>query len=185
MIGRWRIHGHAIVSADDRIADASGSTPAALRNEADWRRFQAALDRAAVTVLGRHGHDANPNDAGRNRLVLSGAARGIEQRNAAWWWNPAKVAPADALAAAAPGGGTAAIVGGRRVFDLFLDFGYDAFDLVRAKRIALPGGVPLFSGIGPDRSAEVLLGAHGLHRAATQVLDSAAGVTLSEWVAGS
>ena len=89
MIGRWSFEGHAIVSADDRIAGPDGLTPASLRNEADWARFQAALDAAAVTVLGRLGHEANANRKGRNRLVLSSSARGVTRRDDAWWWNPA------------------------------------------------------------------------------------------------
>ena len=120
MIGRYEFHGHAIVSGDDRIADRDGVTPAALRNEKDWARFQAALDRAVLTVLGRLGHEANPNVKGRNRLVLSSSARGIERRADAFWWNPAEVMLDDALAEAAPAGGIVAVPGGRRVFDLFL-----------------------------------------------------------------
>ena len=90
MIGEWRIEGHAIVSDDDRIADANGETPAELRNDADWARFQTALDTAAVTVVGRLGHAAHPNTKGRSRLVLSSGAKGIERRADAWWWNPAR-----------------------------------------------------------------------------------------------
>ena len=92
-------HGHAIVSADDRIADASGLTPPSLRIAADWDRFQAALDRSVVTVVGRLGHEANPNRRGRNRLVLSSHADGVERRPDAWWWNPAAAPLADALGA--------------------------------------------------------------------------------------
>ena len=119
MIDGWRIEGHAIVSADGRIADADGNPSPELRNDADWARFQAALDAAAVVALGRLGHDAHPNLNRRNRLVLSSGADGIERRDDAWWWNPAAVPLADALAAAAPGGGIVAVPGGRRVFDLF------------------------------------------------------------------
>ncbi len=98
MIDNWFIHGHAIVSADDRIAADDGTVPQPLRNDADWSRFQAALDAAAVTVLGRRGHEANPNDKRRNRLVLSSSARGIEERRDGWWWNPAEASLAEALA---------------------------------------------------------------------------------------
>jgi len=55
MTPHWPIVGFAIVSADDRIADAGGAMPDALRNEADWQRFQAELDASALTVLGRLG----------------------------------------------------------------------------------------------------------------------------------
>jgi hypothetical protein len=180
VIGLWHIHGHAIVSADDRIADASGDTPPALRNHADWRRFQAALDRAAVTVLGRLGHEANPNRSGRNRLVVSSSARGIERRPDAWWWNPALASLTDALTRAAPDGGIAAVVGGRLVFDLFLDIGFDRFDLARANRVLLPDGVPVFSAVGADRTAEAIL-ASRLVSGPVEILDAAADVSLTVW----
>jgi dihydrofolate reductase len=181
MIDTWFIHAHAIVSADDRIAAADGTVPAALRNEADWARFQAALDAAAVTVLGRRGHAANPNDKRRNRLVLSSSARGIERREDAWWWNPAATPLAEALARAAPGGGTVAVVGGRRVFDLFLSTGFDRFDLARAGDVRLPDGIPIFSALATGASADAVLAAHGLVAGPTQMLDPPANVSLVVW----
>ncbi len=181
MIDGWFIHGHAIVSADDRIAAADGSVPAALRNETDRTRFQAALDAAAVTVLGRHGHAANPNERGRNRLVLSSAARGIERRADAWWWNPAAVAVTDALARAAPGGGVAAVVGGRHVFDLFLELGFDRFDLARAGDVLIPEGIPIFSAVVENLSSAAVLARHGLVAEPDEMLDREAGVSLVIW----
>lgn len=178
---RHAIHGHAIVSADDRIAGPDGLTPPALRIDADWQRFQAALDRAAVTVLGRLGHEANPNLRRRNRLILSSAASGIEKRDDGWWWNPAGAGLAAALAAAAPAGGIVAVVGGRRVFDLFLAAGYDVFDLVRVRGVRVPGGVPLFSAIGPERGADAVLAAAGLVAGPEAWLDPAAGAGLTVW----
>ena len=62
------IHGYAIVSDDDRIADASGAMPEALRNEADWAYFQAGLDAADWVALGRASHEAAPNLRRRRRL---------------------------------------------------------------------------------------------------------------------
>src|SRR5258705_11303055 len=112
MIAGYTINGHAIVSADGRIAGADGRVPASLRNDADWALFQAALDAAAVTVVGRLGHEANPNRKGRNRLVLSTSVRSIERRGDATWWNPATAPVAKALRAAAPAGGVAAGAGG-------------------------------------------------------------------------
>ncbi|CAN5289922.1 hypothetical protein BH10PSE9_BH10PSE9_03360 [soil metagenome] len=182
MVGPWRFHGHAIVSADDRIAGADGLTPQALRNEADWARFQAALDRAAVTVLGRFGHEANPNLKRRNRLVLSSTARGLERRADAWWWNPAETDLADALVHAAPDGGIVVVPGGRRVFDLFLGVGYDAFDLARAERVTIPDGVPIFSAVAPGITAADLLVRHGLVAEVTEVIDTAADISLARWV---
>jgi len=181
VIGRWSIHGHAIVSADDRIADADGVTPPSLRNDADWARFQAALDAAAVIVLGRLGHEANPNRKKRNRLVLSSSAKGIERHTDAWWWNPAKIPVEEALGRAAPDGGIAAVPGGRRVFDLFLQLGFDEFHLARAGRVMLPDGVPIFSDIRQGRNAGEVLESAGLSPLATLWLDPAAEVSLTVW----
>jgi dihydrofolate reductase len=180
----WRFHGHAIVSADDRIADATGQTPASLRHEADWLRFQAALDVSVVTVVGRLGHEANPNLKGRNRLVLSSAVSGIERRADAWWWNPAEAPLAEALAAAAPQGGIVAIPGGMRVFDLFLAAGYDEFHLSRVANVLVPDGTPLFSAVRAGHTADALLAASGLHPDAPQVLDPAAHLSLTVWRGG-
>lgn len=184
MIGPWRIHGHAIVSADDRIAGADGLTPPSLRNEADWRRFQRALDRAAITVLGRLGHEANPNAKGRNRLVLSSSARGVERRTDGWWWNPADTTLEVALRRAAPGGGIVAVPGGRRVFDLFLALGFDEFHLARAESVHIPDGIPLVSPVLQGRSAADLLAASGLVADGTEALDRKAKVTFTRWRRG-
>ena len=175
----YRFEGHAIVSGDDRIADASGATPPSLRIEADWVRFQAALDQSAVTVLGRLGHEANPNRAGRNRLVLSSAARGVERRGDAWWWNPAEASLDQALSASAPEGGLVAIPGGMRVFDLFLAVGYDAFHLTRVADVSVPDGTPLFSTVGRAHGADEVLAAHGLRPAARE--RRAPGAWLTIW----
>jgi hypothetical protein len=180
VIGAWFIHGHAIISDNDCIADATGATPPSLRNDADWRRFQAALDRAAVIVLGRLGHEANPNRRKRNRLVLSSSASGVERRDALWW-NPAEAPVTEALAAAAPRGGIVAVPGGRRVFDLFLQIGFDAFDLARVHGLVIPDGVPIFSAVETGKRPENLLAAHGLIRRSTELLDARAGVGLALW----
>lgn len=179
MIDGWRLEGHAIVSADDRIADRGGRMPAALRREADWVRFQAALDAAAATILGRSSHEAAPNTRGRRRVVMSAQARGLERRADAWWWNPAGAALAEVLATVAPGGGTIAIPGGRRVFDYFLAAGFDAFHLARATAVRLPGGIPIFSAIRDGVGASDVLSAAGLAPGATEQL--AADLTLTEW----
>jgi hypothetical protein len=178
---RHRIEGHAIISADGCIADPEGNTPASLNNEADWLRFQAALDTAAVVVLGRLNHEGNPNTARRNRLVVSSSARGIERRQDAWWWNPAEASLAAALGAAAPRGGIVAVPGGRLVFDLFLAAGYDAFHLARVAGVTIPGGVPLFTALNTGKTAEAVLTAAGLVPGPEELLDPKAGVTLVTW----
>lgn len=176
---RYLFHGHAIVSANDRIADASGMTPPSLRIEADWVRFQAALDSASVTVLGRLGHEANPNRRRRNRLVLSSAVRALERRQDAWWWNPAGATLADAITAAAPAGGIVAVPGGRRVFDLFFGVGYDEFHLTRVEGVVVDGGIPLFSGIDGAGGAERRLAEAGLRPAPAVGIHP--GVHLTVW----
>ncbi len=178
-IARYALHGHAIVSADDRIADASGQTPPSLCIAADWERFQAALDRSVLTVLGRLGHEANPNRRGRNRLVLSSRGGGIARRGGAWWWNPDKASLDEALARAVPQGGLVAVPGGRRVFDLFLDIGYDEFHLTRAERVRVGPGVPLFSSVSAETGADAVLAARGLVAAAPVVI--ADGVSTVVW----
>jgi hypothetical protein len=181
VIGAWFIHGHAIISDNDCIADSTGRTPPELRNAADWKRFQAALDRAAVTVLGRLGHEANPNRKKRNRLVLSSSARGVERRADALWWNPAEASVAEALGMAAAQGGVVAVPGGRQVFDLFLEIGFDAFDLARARGRVIPGGIPIFSAVKTGMRPENLLAAQGLILHSTEELDRDADVGLALW----
>jgi hypothetical protein len=179
--GRYHVEGHAIVSADDRIAAADGLTPATLRHPADWRRFQTALDAAALIVLGRLSHEANPNRHARPRLVVSSSANAIEQRPDAWWWNPARVSATEAFAAAAPAGGSIAVPGGHLVFDLFLKHGFDAFHLSRVALVRLPDGVPVFSAVADDMTADAVLASHGMTAEPSETLDRAAAVTLTVW----
>lgn len=181
MIPGYRIEGHAIVSGDDRIADANGVTPPSLHNDVDWARFQRALDEAAVTVLGRRGHEAHPNPKRRNRLVLSSSARGINRRADAWWWNPADVPLAVVLRQVAPAGGIVAVPGGRSVFDFFLTAGFDAFHLARKASVRIPDGITLFSAVADGAAAETLLATHGLVAGPAELLDAKAGVTLTTW----
>jgi dihydrofolate reductase len=181
MIGNHHIHGHAIVSANHAIATAEGTYPKVLFNAADQKHFQEALDGASLTVLGRLGHESDKNPRLRNRLVVSSRALGIEQRDDGWWWNPQHVAIHEALATAAPRGGIAAVVGGQRVFDLFLDAGYDRFDLARAETLTIPGGLAIFSEVERGRTPEALLAGHGLRPQPKEIIDAANGVTLTVW----
>ncbi len=175
------ISGHAIVSADDRIGERNGDMPQGLRIEADWRRFQDELDRAALVVVGRIGHQAFPNVRNRRRLVLSGSATGLEQRADAWWWNPAQASWPQVASTLLQEGGCVAVTGGRLVFDLFLTIGFDAFHLARATRCAIPDGAPIFSACSEGRSAADVLRASGLREPETIMLDAAQGATLQVW----
>jgi hypothetical protein len=181
---RIEIHGHAIVTDDDRISGPDGATPAPLRNEADWRRFQNELDGANLIVLGRLGHEANPNLKRRRRLVVSSSARELETRGDALWWNPAAAVWPHVARTLLPEGGRVAVPGGQGVFDLFLGIGYDAFHLVRGRGVTAPGGRALFAACDQGWTAESALLAAGLKADETRVLDAAANVVLTIWRKG-
>ena len=171
-----QIAGHAIVSADGMIADRNRQMPAALRNDKDWQRFQAALDASALVVLGRLGHQAHPNP-GRRRLVVTGRVPGLAVDpgdSNAMLWNPAGLGFDEVLRQLGIASGTVAVTGGRLVFDLFLTR-FTQFDLVEVEGVRLPDGVPCFSSGTPVEA----LTAAGLAVAAVEALDP--GVTLSVW----
>lgn len=177
---RWAIEGFAIVSDDDRITDAQGGMPDALRNDADWRTFQAGLDRMDAVLLGRLSHQATPNRSGRLRIVVSSHAHGIERRDDGWWWSPQLTSVPDMLRTVLPDGGAVGVPGGRGVFDIFLRYGYDAFHLTRARGIALPGGTPVFSDCLTGR-AEAVMSRHGLEPGPETILDPDWAITLTIW----
>jgi dihydrofolate reductase len=180
-MSKVEIHGYAIVSDNNCIADASGRTPDVLRNDADWAYFQAELNKSSLTVLGRLGHEANPNPRGRLRMVLSSSSPGLDRRSDGWWWSPEKLPWDKAIRTVLPEGGRVAVPGGRQVFDLFLKIGYDAFHLTRAEGITVPDGVPLFSASAGGRSAEDILATGGLMPGERQILDPLIPVTLTIW----
>jgi len=177
----YKFHGHAIVSDNDMIADAEGNMPESLINASDFTRFQRELDRAGAMVVGRKGHQAHPNKHDRNRIVVSSSANGVERRADGWWWNPAQASLEEVLARAFSRGGIVAVPGGRRVFDLFLDHGYDEFHLARVRGVRVEGGVPVFSECANGRSAEEVLAAHGLVPTPADVLDATARVAVTVW----
>jgi dihydrofolate reductase len=168
------IVGHAIVSADGRIADRNHQMPPELRSDADWTRFQAALDAASLVVLGRLGHEAHPNP-GRRRIVVTSRVEQLEQVDRlVTLWNPAGVDIVDVAAELGVANGTIAVTGGQRVFDLFLKR-FTRFDLVIVDGVLIPDGVPCFSGGWPD---DMLAGA-GLRVTGKQDLEP--GVRLQIW----
>lgn len=177
-IGGVIVEGHAIVSADGMIADAAGEMPAGLRNEADWRDFQAALDRAALVVIGRLGHRRHPNPK-RRRLVLTRGVADLEPDLSdprAALWNPAGVSIDAVLERLGVVEGVLAVTGGQGAFDYFLPR-YDRFVLAEVGGLALPDGTPCFSGGGPAG----MLAAAGMAPDETVMLDAAAGVTQTLW----
>ena len=175
------IHGYAIASEDDRIADASGAMPAVLRNDADWAYFQAELDQADLIALGRSSHEATPNARGRRRLVLSRCAAALERRGDAWWWNPREIGWSEVAAKLVPNGGRVGVPGGQGAFDTFLRLGFTAFHLSRAQGVILHGGRGLFAACEAGVSASRVLGEAGLKAGDTLALDPAARVTLTIW----
>jgi hypothetical protein len=173
--------GHAIVSADDCIADATGRIPSALHNEKDWALFQAALDRSALTLIGRTSHEMVPNQRQRKRLIVSSKAVGLERRADGFWLNPAVVPLEKALKQLLPDGGDVAVVGGQGVFDLVGAARLAAFHLARARRLQLPSGRGLFRDCERGVPAVSILLEGGLVAEAEAVIDPDADVTMTVW----
>jgi hypothetical protein len=168
------IIGHAIVSADGRIADRQRQMPAALRNDKDWARFQTALDRAVLVVLGRLGHEAHANP-GRRRLVVTSRVVRLEPIDEhVTLWNPAGVDFRDVVAELGITEGAVAVTGGQQVFDYFLRR-FTRFDLVTVDGVVIPDGIPCFSGGWPDE----VLALAGLRLVEREELDP--GVRLEVW----
>jgi dihydrofolate reductase len=178
-----RIEGYAIVSADGMIADAKGEMPDSIRNDADQRNFQAGLDQAAAVVHGRHSNEGGPHAARRKRLIVTRQIVTVapDPSNAnALLWNPVGAPLPQALAQLGVTDGVVAVIGGPEVFSLFLPL-YDAFHLSRAANAKIPGGLPVFTEVGPNATPEDVLARHGLKPGPRQDLDAAVGVTLTTW----
>lgn len=178
-----RIEGFVIVSTDGRIADHKGEMPDSIRNDADQHFFQDSLDRAAVVVHGRHSHEGGPRAARRKRLVVTrqiAATAPDPSYPHALFWNPLGAPLDQALAEIGASDGTVAIIGGPEVFSLFLPL-YDAFYLSRAEHAAIPGGLPVFTEVGPNATPEDVLARHGLKPGPRRTLDAAAGVSVVMW----
>jgi dihydrofolate reductase len=178
-----RIEGYVIVSADGMLADAKGEMPDSLRNEADQRFFQDALDRAAVVVHGRHSHEGGPRAARRKRLVLTRRIAALApdpDHPHSLLWNPLGAGLDQALNQLGVGDGTVAVIGGPEVFSLFLPL-YDAFHLSHAAKAKVPGGMAVFSGVGPNAMPEDVLARSGLQPGARRELDANGGVSVVTW----
>ena len=92
-------------------------------------------------------------------------------------WNPAGASFEQALAEFAAPNRTIAVIGGPRVFEMFLDL-YDVFYLSRAAGVRLPGGLPIFGGV-PLRTPEAVLAAHGLDNPEHELVEP--GLTITGW----
>ena len=178
-----RIEGYAIVSTDGMLADGKGAMPDSIRNDADQRFFQDGLDRAAAVVHGRHSHEGGPRAARRKRLVVTRQIAAVApdpSRPNALLWNPLGATLEQALEQLDAADGTVAIIGGPEVFSLFLPL-YDGFHLSRAANAKIPGGLPVFTEVGPNAAPEDVLSRRGLKPGPRRDLDAAAGVTLVTW----
>ncbi len=172
--------GYAIASADGFIADDHGRMPDALRFDKDWAYFQAALDGADITLLGRHTHEAAPNAKRRRRLVVSRGVRAVIQEDVRTWWvNSEDVAPESAIAAVAGATADVAVVGGTGVFSWILEeCGFEEFHLTVAHRAKLGAGRPLFEGIDGLDTAIAKLEMEGLTVSQQSWFDEEAGLEL-------
>jgi dihydrofolate reductase len=173
------VEGHALVSEDGMISDAAGIMPPRLRNEADWAFFQAALDRAALIVSGRLGHERHPNP-GRRRLALTHRVAALEPDGndpLATFWNPAGIGISEALQQLGIVTGKIAITGGTGTYDHFLPY-YDVFVLSEIRGYVIPGGRPCFGGGHP----RFVLSGAGYEARLVEVIDAAAGVTQTHWM---
>jgi dihydrofolate reductase len=178
-----RIEGYVIVSADGMLADAKGEMPESIRNDADQRFFQDALDRAVVVVHGRHSHEGGPRAAQRKRLILTrqiaALAPDLEYPNALLW-NPLGASLDEAIERVGVDDGMVAVIGGPEVFSRFLPL-YDAFHLSRAAKAKIPGGLAVFTGVGPNATPEDVLAQRGFKPGARRELDPSAGVSVVTW----
>jgi hypothetical protein len=177
------IEGYAIVSEDGMLADATRHIPPALVVEADQAFFHGNLENAAVVVHGRHSHEGGTRADLRYRLVLTSRVPSLAphpSRPKALLWNPKATTLEEAWATLGAPDGMLAVIGGPDVNQLFLDR-FTAFHLSRVAGVRLPGGVPVFPGIGPDRTPEAILAEHGLSPGPERLLDAAKAATLVTW----
>src|SRR5215469_7664946 len=101
------------------IADGKGEMPPSIRNDADQRFFQDALDHAAVVVHGRHSHEGGPRAARRRRLILTRQIATLAPDSThpnALLWNPIGADLDAALGQLGISAGIIAIIGGTEVF---------------------------------------------------------------------
>jgi hypothetical protein len=183
MIGAFRIEAYVIASADGMLTDASGVQPASLHFEADQRHFKQGLDQADVVVSGRHSQEGDSNATRRPRLVLTRHVANLApdaDNPKARLWNPAGATLEAACAALGLRSGTVAVIGGPRVFTLFLKLGYDCFHLSRAIKVRLPGGMPVFGRERFEGDPDATLSAAGLKARPSVRLDD--GLALTDWV---
>ena len=176
------VEGYVIVSADGMLANADHVMPDELRFEGDKRFFTSALDRAELIVHGRNSYEDQTNSPRRKRLILTqsiGAIAPDPGNPRATLWNPVGATFEAACERAGVHAGTVAIIGGPGVFGMFMDR-YDTFWLSQAPHVRVPGGQACFPGV-PRHSPQEILASHGMAAGKPQMLDPAAGVTVTPW----
>jgi dihydrofolate reductase len=178
-----RIEGYAIVSSNGMLAADDGLMPNSLKFEADQKFFNDSLDAAALLVHGRMSHEGQPNSPNRRRLLLTRSAGAFSPepvRRNVWLWNPAATPFDDVCASLEVAHGRVAIIGGTAAYDMFLAR-YARFYLVRAGRVELPGGVPVFGALREGCAPEQVLRDAGLRLADVAEMDPAHDLVLETW----
>ncbi len=158
------IEGYAIVSHDGMLAGSDGLMPNALKFDGDQQFLDRALDAAVLLVHGRKSHEDQPNSSKRRRLLLTHAAGPFSLAPVApnvWLWNPRATPFPDVCASLGITSGLVAVLGGTAVYDMFLPT-YAKFHICRAGKVALPGGVPVFSAVCAVKTPDDILRDHGL-----------------------
>lgn len=164
------------------LTDATGSIPPSLKPDADQHFFENGLDAVDVVVQGRNSQEQLSHSATRRRLIVTRSILSIapdSSNSRAILWNPAGAPFDEALAKFPAPNLSVAVIGGPRVFELFLDL-YDVFYLSRVANVRLPGGLPIFGDV-PSRRPETVLAAHGLDNPEHELVDADKGLTITGW----
>lgn len=183
-VKRPRIEGYAVISREGMIATADGRFPDQIKIPADHQFYQDSVDRAAAVANGRHSAEGGEKEKLRHRLLLTRRVTRLapDPNNAkVILWNPAATPFEEAWARLGLEEGTLAVVGGTDVFGLFLTIGYDAFHLTRTDE-SVPGGRPVFPGVGTVGTVEEVMARHGLALADTRMLDPSVNCRIETWV---
>jgi hypothetical protein len=177
------IEGFAIVSRDGMLAGSDGLMPNSLKFQPDLEFLDQALDAATLLIHGRKSHEAQGNSSSRRRLLLTRSAGPFSTfpvEPNVWPWNPEATPFETVRRALGVESGVVAILGGTAAYDMFLPH-YARFHLSRTGRIALPGGVPVFSKLCEGRTPEEVLHANGLALVAEYTLDKACDLHQQTW----
>ena len=142
--------------------------------------FQAGLDAADLTILGRISHDATPNIRGRKRLVMQRSGLPLHHEDAlTWYWNTQACSFNDVISELGFPVSHAAIAGGQVAFGHFLAGAhrFTTFYLSQIAGVTLPGGRKVFPGMGDGATAEDILRAAEYVAGPRTCFDATASVT--------